>query len=160
VTETLVLWRIAAETKKYKANDLSGSGAATYPGRWNNVGEYVVYAGQTLSLAVLETAAHIDDAGLPLNRFVVKIYVPRRIWDARKQLDVSHLDPAWRAIPGGKASIDAGSAWYKSAESALLLVPSAIVPEESAVLINAAHPDARQINAETYRAFEFNRVFR
>lgn len=154
------LWRIAAETKEYKANDISGGGAAKHPGRWNAGGEHVVYSAITLSLAVLETAAHLDDSGLPLNRFVVQLDVPLPTWKARKRLTPAELDPAWRSIPCGKASIDTGSAWYSSSSSALLLVPSVVVPEECAVLINTKHPDAKNIKAKTIRLFEFNKLFR
>lgn len=154
------LWRIAAETREFRANDLSGMGAATKPGRWNDDHQPVVYAAQTISLAVLETAAHIDDAGLPQNRFIVEIFVRPSVWKRRKSLKEELLDPAWAAMPAGRASIEIGSSWLRSAESALLLVPSAVVKEEHAVLINPRHPDAKSIRAKTLRAFEYNRLFR
>lgn len=160
MTVAVKLWRIAAETREYKANDLSGRGAAKYPGRWNARGEHVVYAATSLALAVLETAAHIDDSGLPLNRFVVQLTVPIATWNARQELKWSGIDPAWCAIPAGHASVDLGSLWYKSAKSALLVVPSVVVREENAVLINATHPEARGIKARTIRAFEYNSLFR
>ncbi|MBK9606212.1 MAG: RES family NAD+ phosphorylase [Betaproteobacteria bacterium] len=160
MTATVPLWRIAAETRDYKATDLSGHGAAKYPGRWNAHGERVVYAATSLALAVLETAAHLDDAGLPLNRFVVQLTIPVAVWGARQELQAPALDPGWAAIPAGRASVDIGSAWYKSARCALLLVPSVVVPEEQAVLINALHSDAKTIKARTLRRFDYNSLFR
>lgn len=160
MTVSISLWRIAAETRDYKADDLSGGGAAKYPGRWNAPGEYVVYTAKSLALAVLETAAHVDSSGLPLNRFVIQISVPRNVWEAREVVDPANIDPAWCAVPAGKASVDVGSAWYKSSKCALLSVPSVIVPEEHAVLINATHRDASLIKAETIRSFEFYKLFR
>ena len=74
------LWRIAAETRSYPADSLSGGGAAVSPGRWNEQKQAVVYSAPTIAIAVLETAAHIDDAGLPLNRFLVEIDVPDEVW--------------------------------------------------------------------------------
>lgn len=120
----------------------------------------MVYAAQTLSLAVLETAAHLQDAGIPLNRFVVDIDVPSEIWKARVKLSPAVLDQAWSAIPSGQASERAGSQWYQSRASVLLLVPSVIVPEEFAVLINSSHPDAGRLVARVVRRFEYNRLFR
>jgi len=67
------LWRIAAETRRYSAEDLSGGGAARYPGRWNDVDEAVVYAATSIALAVLETAGHIDDGNVPGNRFLAQV---------------------------------------------------------------------------------------
>ncbi len=156
----MICWRVAAETRRYRANDLSGLGAAANPGRWNAFGEAVVYAAQTRSLAVLETAAHVDDGAFPLNRFLVEIEVPDALWDARKVTDPNTLNPAWAAIPCGMASVDHGSAWIRSARSLILLVPSVIVPEEFVVLINPAHADARRLSATNRRSFEYDRLFR
>lgn len=120
----------------------------------------MVYAAQTRALAVLETAAHLDDAGLPQNRFLVRIEVPDDVWQARQTLGWEFLPAAWCAVPAGRASIEIGSAWVRSLSSALLLVPSVVIREEFAVLINAAHPHAQRIRARTIRAFEFNKLFR
>jgi len=154
------IWRIAAETRNYAATDLSGAGAAKSPGRWNKEGEPVVYAAQSIALAVLETAAHIDSAGLPLNRFVVEINILDKIWAARVTLTELQLPATWSAIPAGQASIDVGSQWLSSAKSALLLVPSVIVPEEMVVLVNPKHSDSQNISATVIRAFEYDRLFR
>lgn len=156
----MILWRIAAETRQYQAGDLSGGGAARNPGRWNVAGQAVVYAAPTIALAALETAAHVADGGLPLNRYLVRIEVPPRTWRARRQLDAAALPPTWNAIPAGAASAQAGSDWIKSGASVLLLVPSVIVPEEHAALINPAHPDAGKLAATVVRPFEYNRLFR
>jgi RES domain-containing protein len=154
------LWRIAAETRKYSATDLSGGGAAVNPGRWNDDSEPVIYSAPTIAIAVLETAAHIDNAGLPLNRFLVEIDVPNNVWDLREELNLKSLSAQWSAIPAGKASVALGSAWLKQCSSPILLVPSVIVPEEWAALINPAHAASASITAKVTRPFEFNRLFR
>jgi RES domain-containing protein len=53
-----------------------------------------------------------------------------------------------------------GSAWINSARTLILSVPSVIVPEEPATLINPAHPDAARLKARVVRAFEYDRLFR
>ena len=156
----MILWRIATETRQYAATDLSGAGAARSPGRWNEEGQPVVYTTVSIALAVLETAAHINDKGLPLNRFLVRIDVPQAVWDAREERPAAALPPSWAAIPAGAASVKVGSNWRASLSSALLLVPSVIVPEEYAALINPAHADAGKITATVVRPFEYNRLFR
>ena len=109
---------------------------------------------------MLETAAHIDDAGLPLNRFLVAIDVPDRVWARREEVEPAALPATWAAIPAGRASVKLGSDWLSSLRSAILLVPSVIVPEESAALLNPRHPHASRIAASVVRPFEYNRLFR
>ncbi len=158
--DAVFAWRIAAETRDRRANDLTGRGSALHPGRWNEAGQRVVYAASTIALAVLETAARVNPLGLPLDRFVVRIEIPRAVYAKRKELDPVTLDPGWSAIPAGRASIEAASAWYRRAESAVLLAPSVIVPEEPVVLLNATHPDAARIKAAVQRPFHYASVFR
>ena len=64
------------------------------PGRWNEEKQAVVYSAPTVGIAVLETAAHIDDAGLPLNRFLVEIDVPDAVWALHEGAALSSLPPA------------------------------------------------------------------
>lgn len=154
------LWRIASTGPTWSPGDLSGQGAAISPGRWNRRGELVIYAAPTLAMAVLETAAHVDDHGLPLNKYVIEIEVPDELWHARLIRSTAELPAGWDAIPSGVVSFDVGSAWYTGKASALLELPSAIVPEESTVLINAEHPGAKSLTARATRRFEYNRLFR
>ena len=156
----MILWRIAADSRSHRADDLSGAGSAKYPGRWNNIGQRVLYTAPTVATAVLESAAHINDAGLPLNRYLVEIAVPDAIWSRRKVLDTSKLNVSWAAVPGGRASAKHGSDWIKSGSAALLVGPSVIVPEEPVVVINTDHPDAAKLSARIVRLFEYNRLFR
>ena len=156
----MILWRIASETRQYGAADLSGAGAAAKPGRWNAIGEAVLYAAPTIAMAVLETAAHIDDAGLPQNRLVVRIDVPEKMWRARITLGVDALPVAWAAIPAGRTSVGFGSRWIREGASALLEVPSVIVPEETVVALNATHPEIERLKATVVRRFDYPRLFR
>jgi len=111
-------------------------------------------------MAVLETAAHVDDAGLPLDRYLIEIRVPDAIWARREEPRTARLPAAWDAIPAGRASVRIGSLWLSSLRSSILLVPSAIVPEERVALINPRHPDAARITARAVRRFEYNRLYR
>lgn len=154
------LWRIAADTKNYPATDLSGGGASKSPGRWNNASEHVIYASQTIAIAVLETAAHVDDTGLPLNRYLIELEVPDDVWAMREEIAINALPVTWSAIPSGNGSAKIGSQWLAGLKSPILLVPSVIVPEERATLINPLHPEASRITARVIRLFEYNRLFR
>ena len=151
------LWRIAVEAQAYQADDLSGAGAKITGGRWNSPGTAMAYASVNIALAALETLSHIRVAALPFNRYLVRIDVPSAVWAVRELLDP--LPPGWDAIPSGTRSRKAGDAWVAARRSALLLVPSVIVPEEHNVLINPAHPDAKKISAVTLKRWHYDPRF-
>lgn len=150
------VWRIAVDAPEYEADDLSGKGAEITGGRWNRAGTPVVYCASSLSLAAMETYVHLGAGDLPLNRFVVKIEIPDDIWSQRVTAEVSDLPVGWSAIPPGKISLDVGELWLTVMESAILELPSVIVPEESCILINPKHPDAARITAVKLRAMSYD----
>ncbi len=144
---TVSVWRIAPDTPTYVADDLGGIGAKASGGRWNRVGQAVVYSSASIALACLETLVHLKSAGLPLNRYLVRIDIPDPVWRAARVFSAATLPVGWDAMPTGRASLDCGGQWLGSNGSALLVVASAIVPQENNVLINPAHPDAARITA-------------
>ena len=150
-------FRIASHTRDYAATDLSGSGAAAVGGRWNRVGTPMVYASSTISLAVLETMAHLGSGSLPLNRYIVALDIPQKLLDAAI---VAEPPEGWDAEPASLTSLDLGEAWAKGGASALLCVPSVIVPEEWNILINPLHRDARRIKASIVRKQQYDRRIR
>jgi RES domain-containing protein len=156
----VIVWRIAADTRSCGADDLSGMGAAKRPGRWNEEGQPALYTSPSIAIALLETAAHVDDGGLPMNRYLVEITVPAALWTAREILDTTKLSKTWSAIPAGRGSVKPGSDWLRGMTAAILVVPSVIVPEEPATLINPKHPDAAGMSARIVRLIEYNRFFR
>lgn len=62
----------------------------------------------------------------------------------------------WDALPAGKVSLDLGDRWLSSGKSALLLVPSVIVPEEFNALVNPLHPDAARLTSTKLRKWLFD----
>lgn len=153
---SVTLWRIATEAPSYTADDLSGTGAKNTGGRWNDKGVAMVYTSTTRALACLETMVHLNAGGLPLNRFLVEITVPDDVWAAADVSPTQRLDVGWDAEPPGKTSIDFGTVWVTSQRSALLVVPSIVVPEETNVLINPANGDAARITARKVRKWLYD----
>lgn len=154
---TVSIWRIAVEAPTYAANDLSGTGAKITGGRWNSKGTPVVYCATNIALATLETVHYLRTGGLPFNRFLVRIDIPDDVWDARQVLDL--LPGGWDAIPAGMAARTAGDGWVASGATALLLVPSVIVPDEYNVLINPQHGGAASLMATTTRRWIYDPRF-
>jgi len=155
------LFRIASTGATWSPDDLSGAGAAKSGGRWNDEGQFILYASPTRAMAVLETTAHIKSIGLPLNRYLVEIDVPDIAWNKRVIATPASLQGAWDSIPHGFPSVNFGSTWYKSGESALLEVPSVIVEEEANILINCTHPEVvDKMAAKIMRKFHYSQLLR
>jgi len=132
---TRTVWRIAIDTPTYEADDLSGTGPKLTGGRWNAAGVAVVYTSQTRALACLETIVHLNAGSLPLNRYLVDVTIPDDLWAEAQTTTPASLPVGWDAAPAGRASIEFGTNWIRSGASALLVIPSVIVPEEFNVLI-------------------------
>ncbi len=152
----VTVWRIATDTRKYEASDLSGAGAKITGGRWNAEGDPVVYASETQALACLETVVHLNAGGLPLNRYLVSVAIPASVWAAARTETAGSLPVGWDADPAGRASIHFGTAWMRSGASAVLRVPSVIVSDEYNVLINPLHADSRAIVAVKIRKWLYD----
>lgn len=94
---------------------------------------------------------------MPFNRYLVRIDIPDLVWAKRAVL--APLPGGWDAVPAGKSSMLAGDSWVASATSALLEVPSVLVPEEGNVLINPRHPDVVGITATTLKRWIYDPRF-
>lgn len=152
----MLVWRIAADTPDYAADDRSGKGAELEGGRWNRPGTPMLYASSSRALASLETLAHFgSNPVLPLNRFLVEFAVADKLWKDRVVFD-SGACVGWDAQPAGPVSPDWGTAWARNRTSVLAEVPSVIVPEEFNVLINPLHPDAGRIDFRKVRRWLYD----
>lgn len=69
----MFVYRIVKHKKR--VNDLSGTGAYKYGGRWNNKGTYMLYASENSSLAFLEVLAHFNASEYPPDLYSVKIKI-------------------------------------------------------------------------------------
>lgn len=150
------IWRIATDTPTYEADDLTGAGAKATGGRWNAAGVAVVYTSQTRALACLETVVHLNAGGLPLNRYLVDVMVPDDLWTDAQVTTSASLPVGWDAEPAGRTSIEFGTGWIRSSTSALLVVPSVMVPEEFNILINPQHSGCARITAAKVRKWLYD----
>lgn len=115
----------------------------------------MVYAAASRALACLETIVHLGAGDLPLNRYLVAIEIPDALIAAAVRFDpLEHI--GWDAIPEGMVSLDAGEAWLRAGTSAVMIVPSAIVPEELNFLINPHHAHSSTITARKVRRWTYD----
>ena len=153
---SFTVWRIATDTKDFEADDLSGAGAKKTGGRWNAVDFPLIYTSETQALACLETIVHLNAGGLPLNRYLVAITIPDDVWGRARMETLGSLPVGWDAEPWGRASITLGTDWIKSISSALLKIPSVIVPDEYNILINPLHGDSKTLTATKIRRWLYD----
>jgi RES domain-containing protein len=143
-------WRIVKE--RHIATAFSGEGASKAGGRWNSRGVAVIYASESESLAALETLVHIG-AGSRIRFSFIRLDFDRAMVET---LPLSALPLNWKSEPPGPATKQLGDAWAKSARSAILAVPSVIIPSELNYVLNPAHPDFAKIVFAKPTAFTFD----
>lgn len=152
---SVVVFRIATSAATYRADDLSGTGAKMDGGRWNEKGLAVLYTSESRALACLETVVHLNQGGLPLNRYLIEVTIPDDAWNAREEVDVTTL-VGWDAEPASIVSISYGTQWLRDGRSAVLVVPSVLAPEEKNILINPKHSDSAIIKARSMRRWAYD----
>ena len=134
-------------------NDLSGTGAKLYGGRWNSVGLPALYTTEHISLAVLEILVHIKSYRRPLDYHLITIEIPAEV--SMISIDHQKLKKNW------KDDIEylqvMGDEFLKSKQSLVLKIPSAIIETENNFMINPAHPDAGKIKVRTSKLFIFDK---
>ncbi len=152
------LWRIS------DFPDLSGDGGRRAAARWNSAGHRVVYTSEHPALALLENLAHIEAEpnDLPDTYQLLEIDVADDI--AAEVIDARHLSKTnanWRSDLAATRAL--GDEWLVGQRTALLRLPSVILPKSTNLLLNPAHADAKrarivEVTRPAYDARLFARV--
>src|SRR6185503_2600554 len=132
------LWQISNHAS------LTGEGGLYASGRWHTRGRRVVYLADHPASALLEVMVHleIDAEDLPTHYQLLGVDVPDGVPVAA--LTEDELQNGWRTqIAVTRAR---GDEWLRTGPTALLRVPSVIVPEAANYLLNPAHPEAARIS--------------
>ena len=137
---------------KHAANAFSGDGARIAGGRWNLPGTSVVYASDSLSLAALETFVHLQ----PVDRRVQYTWFHITIPDSVEVETPATLPNDWRVEPPSDATQSLGSQWAEQNQTAVLRVPSILVPGEFNLLLNPSHAHFKRIKISGPRPFDFD----
>ena len=149
---SLSLWRISK--RKYADTAFSGEGARRVGGRWNSRGQGMVYTSGTLSLAALEVFVHMEIEDVATMLAWIRVDVPKEV--RIEHLEVAQLPPDWRNIPAPAVLATMGDDWFKSGSTAILAVPSVVIPMEYNYLINSSHPDFVKLTVESPQPFELD----
>ena len=141
-------WRIVKE--KHAATAFNGEGARLYGGRWNPAGTSVVYTSGSQALAALELLVHLNPP--VIFKYAV---IPIQFDDALVE-KVAALPADWTDEPPPPATKSIGDLWVREARSAVLELPSVIIPGESNFLLNISHPDFKSITLGKPEPFFFD----
>ena len=149
----MTLYRFA---NKLFGSSLDGEGAKLKGGRWNSKGVPVVYTSTTISLSLLELLIHCASYDEIKSTILVRIQIPDSL---NPPPSVLKLKSGWQTDTGYSQFI--GTEFLISRSSLLLRVPSAIIPDESNMLINPLHPDMKKVKITSAAPFHFDsRLFK
>lgn len=136
------------------AADLSGSGARIYGGRWNKKAVPVIYTSESRSLAALEYLVHTSLVDMPAGIKLVSISFPARLTE--EPINIHSLPPNWRMAPAPFDLAEIGTQWVTTGKTLLLRVPSVVIPQESNIIFNVAHPDMKYVRVSGTEDFEYD----
>ena len=146
------VYRIA---KPLYINDVSGSGARTYGGRWNHKGVSMIYTSENRALATVEYIVHVPLSIVPAHLSLAALHIPDTIFP--EEISLSDLPGNWREYPAPSRLAELGTNWAAKNESLLLRVPSAVVEHEFNILINPFHPDMEHITIFQIENYTFDK---
>lgn len=139
-------------------NAFDGEGSFRYGGRWNSRGTRIIYTAGNLSLAALEMVVHLDDDSMLLEYSYIPAEVPSELILCVE--DFRRLPENWSHSPAPLAAQRIGDDWAREMPSAVLEVPTAVVPLEKNYLLNPAHLDFSKIVLGEVKKFEFDERLR
>lgn len=127
--------------------DLSGEGARLLGGRWNRRGRALVYLADHPALAALEVLVHLDLPPdlLPDDYVLLRVSLP----------SPETLDTPLDTLPPDPVA--AAERRLAARASAVLRVPSILVPHAFNLLLDPTHPQAAEAAIEEIIPFAFDR---
>jgi RES domain-containing protein len=144
-------WRLCRQ--RHASAPLAGEGARRVGGRWSPRGTPIAYCASSLSLAVLECLVHFDLSEAPTDYVAIPMDLPNALIE---RVDPKRLPSNWRQTPAPPGLARIGGDWARAGRTAVLEVPSAIIPDEPNFLVNPAHAAVARIRVGASRPFHFD----
>ncbi|HEX8333380.1 MAG TPA: RES family NAD+ phosphorylase [Segetibacter sp.] len=141
---------------RYK-DDISGTGAKLFGGRWNEPGVAALYSSSSISLSLLEVLVNANTLEELKALALMKLEIPKTVDPSIQKL--STLKKNW--FGDFEYTRWIGSQFLKSGENLLLEYPSAVINEEMNFLINPLHKDFKKLKVISSDNFKFDeRLFK
>jgi len=135
---------------KYPSND--GIGASIYGGRWNQKGIPIIYCGSSIAICALEVLVH--SAELPSDMVLIAAEIPAGLSVTTVAED--DLPPDWNSPIPQRSTKNLGSKWASASRTAVLAVPSSVIPAERNYLLNPLHADFARTTFSSPKPFWFD----
>ncbi|MEO7176711.1 MAG: RES family NAD+ phosphorylase [Saprospiraceae bacterium] len=148
-TANMIVYRI---TKHKFAADITGRGAALFPGRWNKFGRPVLYAGLGREIALLETIVHATPL-IVSDLDILTIEIPD---DSITELEIPDLPANWAEYPAPSKLSDLGEKWILEGLTIALKVPSSIINTSYNVILNCNHLDFSRVKVLDHSKFHLD----
>jgi RES domain-containing protein len=97
---------------------------------------------------------HVDTDVAPAGLIAIPADIPDDL--KLEAVDPRKLPKNWRDYPAPEALKDIGARWLEHAATAVLAVPSAVIPSERNYLLNPKHGDFTRIRIEDPIPFAFD----
>jgi RES domain-containing protein len=144
------VWRIASAA--HAACD--GEGARRHGSRWTPRGVPAVFTSATLSLAALERFVHTDSDLEPVDLVAIPVDIGENI--LIDSVHVEDLPPEWRSFPAPPALALIGEQWFRASRTAVLSVPSVVIPLERNFVLNPIHREFADFSIDRSEPFSFD----
>lgn len=148
---TICVWRLSKY--KFSKDAFSGEGAKLNGGRWNSKGSPMIYTAEHESLAVLEILVGLEDPSILPCYVLFQVEFDESLVEVVKD---DALPGDWRASPPPLSTQEIGDNWASGARSAVLCVPSVVIPNERNYLLNPLHPDFGKISVGDPTHYDFD----
>ena len=114
----------------------------------------MVYTAATLSLAALELFVNLEPDNLPPDLVSMAASIPDDV--SMEAVSTDQLPRRWRQYPAPESMQEIGADWVAQATTAVLSVPSAVIPHERNYLLNPEHPQFSRIEIHRPEPFRFD----
>jgi len=136
-----------------------GEGAFRFGGRWNSRGVRILYTAGSLSLAALEMLVHFKNEEILLSYSFAAATLDESLILPIEEFQ--NLPKNWNDSLPPLEIQRIGDEWSQKKASAVLKVPSSILPVEFNYLINVKHPEFLKIKLGEPQTFTFDaRIFK
>ena len=102
-------------------------------------------------LAVLEYLVNLAISDLPDDLVSIQLQIPDNLPCA--EIAIDGLPESWRTFPAIEELKDIDTDWVREGKSAILAIPSVVIPNERNYLINPAHPQIKQVEIVSVEPF-------